>query len=339
MDKILKKGSETKNQYFENLINSKIFPPTTPQDIDREKVQTALEIFDRSEKDIIDVVMALLDNKLPSLFKTPEDVKFSDGASIADIGCYVGIWQRRGNKLDREGRDYWIKPLREIGIIEPIEWNTNLKEFLIGHLTPKSPNAAYRLDDEFVNILQLDIEHMKQSLKEYKKDNNVASRLKKQAELIQISKNLVGSGSHESLIHSSINVYAPHFLPDYEVCFKDDSDGDRVTQLELDKLNSCGIKLGIGDSWPDVILFNPKENKLWFVEAVTSDGEVDQHKLKGLFHICEKSNKEFGGATTTYKTWSDFSKRQKTFKNLAMKSYVWIEEDPVKVFYVDDCHT
>lgn len=32
---------------------------------------------------------------------------------------YIGILQRGGyTKLDREGRDYWLKPLWEIGALE-----------------------------------------------------------------------------------------------------------------------------------------------------------------------------------------------------------------------------
>ena len=59
---------------------------------------------------------------------------------------------RHGGKLDREGRDYWVKPLiDEIAAIERVNFSDGV--FVSGHLKAKSPNSAYRLTDAFKRLL------------------------------------------------------------------------------------------------------------------------------------------------------------------------------------------
>lgn len=332
-----KTGSETKNQYFENLRKNKFFPPNNPQNISFKTVTLALEFFDLADKDKIDVVMSLLDNTLYSLFASADDKSFADGASIADIGCYVGIWMRDGNKLDREGRDYWMKPLVECGITEELEWNSSHKKFFSGHLTPKSPNGCYKLNDEFVRILKQKEKTMLKELKIFCSSSEIAKRREKQAEAIKISKSLLGS-NHQKLIQAAIKIYSKDFLPEFEVVFIDDSDGNRITNDQRKKFEEIGLEITLADSWPDIVLYNKTNNSLWFIEAVTSDGEFDNYRLNRAKELCDSHNKNYAGATTVYRTWSETAKRQNKEKNLALDTYLWIEHDPTKVFQVKDCH-
>lgn len=58
---------------------------------------------------------ALLDNITPSLFCAvcPETQILRWQHRTQHIAAHIGTLQRGGTKLDREGRDYWIKPLRD----------------------------------------------------------------------------------------------------------------------------------------------------------------------------------------------------------------------------------
>ena len=124
-------------------------------------------------------------------------------------------------------------------------------------------------------------------------------------------------------------------LPGYICVFKDADNGDRITSEEKYLLNKYNINFGnLDDVWPDAILFNPNTNSLWFIEAVTSDGEVDSHKIKGFERICKNSNKNFGGCTTTYFTLKRFYERQSSQNNISQGSYFWIKEFAEKHFYV-----
>lgn len=172
----------------------------------------------------------------------------------------------------------------------------------------------------------------------YKKDaNNLTSQLRLAvfSRLSQNNINAQGISAHKQLILDSINVYATQFLPGYVPVFTDCEDGDRVTDEERAALDSAGIVFGqLTDVWPDAILYNESENSLWFIEAVTSDGEVDNHKYEGLLRICENSGKIFAGCTTTYETWKKLASRQQSENNLSVNSYVWIRETPDKHFKV-----
>ena len=164
---------------------------------------------------------------------------------------------------------------------------------------------------------------------------NVDQRLAVFAELERASRENIGISGHKRLIQDSINVYAQTFLPGYIPLFTDFADGDRVTEEERAALDQYGIVFGtIDDMWPDAILYNPAEEKLWFIEAVTSDGEADLHKVEGLQTICNNSGKIYGGTTTTYETWKCLASRQQSENNLAPGTYIWIRECPNKHFKV-----
>jgi|GEM_PF-2828677 len=54
--------------------------------------------------DIVDGEFAFLDDETPSWFpKPPERTKVADGATTVHLACHIGILQRGGGKLDREG--------------------------------------------------------------------------------------------------------------------------------------------------------------------------------------------------------------------------------------------
>jgi hypothetical protein len=104
--------------------------------------------------DIVDGVFAFLDDETPSWFpKPPEGAKVADGATTVHLACHIGILERGCGKLDRgKGRDYWIKPLRELGGFVPIALLD--EAFIAGHVKAKPPNSCYRLDEELVAIFK-----------------------------------------------------------------------------------------------------------------------------------------------------------------------------------------
>ena len=304
---VLKKGAdEDINAFFRRIRTEGYRPKDEYQGISIEDVERTLHAIDRYTLDRRDAVWSLLNNEFPSLFSHAQGRTLADGASVAQIGGYIGIVMRGQNRLDREGRDYWLKPLREIGAIVEVTFLSNSNVFVPGHIKPKSPNS----EETRRKRLSVHAAHVTESIR------------------------TSGVGEHRSLIGAAKNVYAPSFLPGYYVVFEDSGDGDRITAAEKAALERHGVELDLSDAWPDLILVHDTDKSLWFIEAVTSDGEIDGHKLQGLRRICEKSGKSFGGATTVYATWKRLAQRQGFVKNLARETYVWLQEDPEKVFKV-----
>jgi len=308
--------------------------PNTLQSVSKDKIRQVLARLDLdSNVDLVDGVFALLDDQTASWFsKAPAGAKFCHGATTAHLACHIGILQRGNGKLDREGRDYWIKPLRELGGIEPILLHDGV--FIHGHVVAKSPNSSYRLADDFKAILQASDDQWPNMLANWASYAAARQRREFQAETAKASRHLIDTG-HSGLIQASIKHYAARFLPGYEVIYVDDGDGDRITDEDREKLTRAGIELQLGDAMPDVLLWNPETDRLWVIEAVTSDGEVDLHKVNQLTALAKRCGKTGLDFTTTYRTWKETAARQGAYRNVAVGSYIWIQEDPSKHFRVE----
>lgn len=239
--------------------------------------------------------------------------------------------QRGGSKLDREGRDYWIKPLREIGGFEAITLQDGI--FIAGHVKAKSPNSSYRLEDSFKSILKAPDNQWKQMLEDWSKEDVARERRAFQAKMAEISRKSVDSG-HADLIAASVEHYATRFLSGYQTLYIDDSDGDRISEEEKAKMRAAGVALTLDDAMPDALLWNPDTDHLWVIEAVTSDGEVDMHKVQQMRRMADRCGKSGVGFTTTYRTWKEAASRQGAHKNIAVNTYIWIQDDPAKQFKV-----
>lgn len=303
--------------------------PDSLQGVTKDRIKQVLDRLHLGNNgDLVDGVFALLDDETPSWFgKAPSKARFCDGASTAHLGCHIGILQRGYGKLDREGRDYWIKPLRELGGIELITLYEG--EFINGHPIAKSPNSAYRLSEEFKAILQAEAYEWPQRLAVWASQDAARARREFQAQAAEAARLLVDS-SHSDLIQASISLYAAKFLPGYEVIYVDDGDGDRITAEDRAKLRTAGVEFQLGDAMPDVLLWNSATDRLWVIEAVTSDGEVDLHKVDQLMRLTKRCGKVGIGFTTTYQTWKAAAARQGALQNIAVNTHIWIQADPAK---------
>ncbi|VAW74340.1 Type II restriction enzyme BsuBI [hydrothermal vent metagenome] len=313
--------------------------PASYQGVTKKRITEALNEVDRFTEDQRDAVFALLDNERDSFYSLqyksfPSGIKFCEGATVAHVGCHFGILQRNENKSDREGRDHWLKPLWLIGAIDKVFFDKNNNEFIPGHPVSNSNYTAYRLAQSFKVILTAEEGRWRNELKKWIKKDAIRTRLELQARLSEESRKRVNT-KHSDLIKASCDHYAPHFLPGYEVLYIDDGDGDRVTEDEQKKLANAGIHLEPDDSKPDVLLWNPKTDHLWVIEAVTSDGEADIHKVNNLTALAKRSGKAGIGFTTTYQSWSVAASRQRKQKNLAAGTYLWIQEDASKHFLAE----
>ena len=306
--------------------------PDQLQGVSREKVREVLARISLSNPDLIDAVYALLDDEIVSwMANAPKGARFADGATTAQIACHIGILQRGKTKLDREGRDYWIKPLRDLGGFEAIYLHEG--QFIAGHPKPKSPSSAYKLEDAFKAILAAPDGTWQDMLAEWASKDAARQRFEFQAEIAEAAKGLVDN-NHGELIKASVDHYATKFLPGFKVLYVDDSDGDRISDEERQAMKEAGVELTLGDAMPDVLLWNPETDVLWVIEAVTSDGEVDITKVNKMTEFAQRYGKAGVGFTTTYLTWKDAAVRQGAHRNIAVGSFIWIQADPAKVLLV-----
>lgn len=307
--------------------------PDALQGVTKDRIRAVLKYLDLgSNADLVDCTFALLDDQTASWFsKAPKAATIADGASTAHLACHIGILQRDSGKLDREGRDYWIKPLRELGGFEAITLENG--EFIPGHVKAKSPNSCYRIDEELKAVLKAPEDAWRDMLAEWARDDVSRERRAFQAEMAEAARKLIDAG-HAHLIKASVENYAPRFLPGYRLLYVDDADGDRISDAERAKMAEAGVALTLEDAMPDALLWNPDTDHLWVIEAVTSDGEVDAHKVAQMNRLAERCGKAGVGFTTTYRTWKEAAARQGTHQNIAYDTFIWIQGDPAKQFKV-----
>lgn len=308
--------------------------PDALQGVTKDRIRAVLRALDLgANADLVDCVFALLDDQTDSWFpKAPAGSKISDGASTAHLACHIGILQRGGGKLDREGRDYWIKPLREIDGFEAITLQDG--EFIAGHPIAKSPNSSYRLEAGLRAILSAPDDQWRDLLAAWAASDAARGRRAFQAEMAELARASVDTG-HKDLIRASVEQYAPRFLPGFEVLYIDDADGDRISDVERARMAAAGVTLILEDAMPDALLWNRATDHLWVIEAVTSDGEVDMHKVQAVKRMAARCGKAGVGFTTTYRTWKEAAARQGPHQNIAIDSYIWIQGDPAKQFKVE----
>jgi hypothetical protein len=181
--------------------------PEALQGVAKSKIREVLSLLDLESDDLIDAVFALLDDTTLSWFSTaPEGAKFADGATTAHLGTHIGILQRGRSKLDREGRDYWIKPLRDVGAIELRYLSPRTRRFVPGHPVAKSNNNCYRLAEDFVELLRTPLEDLEDVVRQWISEDRVRRRLQLQAEAARAARALVDT-KHADLIDACLEHY------------------------------------------------------------------------------------------------------------------------------------
>jgi hypothetical protein len=278
----------------------------------------------------------LLDDELPSGYTTvQQSYPFSAGASTAHIFCHVGILQHGEGKIDREYRDYLIKPLAELGAIELAYLDPNTKTFVPGHPTPKSQNNCYRLTEEFRSLLHLSGQEFEEALDRWTSEDAIRQRAQLQAAAAERMSQT--KGSHSDLVRAALEFYTPQFLPGYREVYTDLADGDRISDDQLDALRAAGLEPTLADPSPGVLLWNEEEDSFWVIEAVISDGEVDLTKVEAVQRMIGRRGCPVRvGFTTVYRTWRDAGRRQERVKNLAPGSYMWVQSDAGRQFKVEE---
>ena len=197
----------------------------------------------------------------------------------------------------------------------------------------KSPNSCYRLDEALKAILKAPDDAWPDMLAEWARDEVSRERRAFQAQMAEAARNQIDSG-HAHLIKASVENYAPRFLPGYQLLYVDDADGDRISDTERAKMAEAGVALTLEDAMPDALLWNQDTDHLWVIEAVTSDGEVDAHKVAQMNRLAGRCGKAGIGFTTTYRTWKEAAARQGKHQNIAYDTFIWIQGDPAKQFKV-----
>lgn len=251
-----------------------------------------------------------------------------DWIRIHDIIQFVNInYNRTYAENSRETfRKQAIHHFRIAGIIEDNGKATN------------SPNDRYRLTTEFLNlIVNYGAEGWRRQLQNFLENHDTLiskyefkRNLKKIPVVINGTKLEFSTGTHNELQKAIIEEFAPRFAQGSEVIYVGDTTNKALVLNEI-KLNELNFSVIVHDKMPDVVLYNQDKNWLYFIEAVTSVGEINPKRvieIEELTRNCSAGN-VYVTAFPDFKTYKKFS------NNLAWETEVWLSELPDHMIHLN----
>lgn len=265
---------------------------------------------------------------------------YRDGIRTEKIGQALyemtGLLSDKQEGMDREYlRDYVIKPLLELGVVIEATWERREPRpvLLRGHIRAKSANSVYRLSDRAVVVVDATPESRFIELARAMAERLPEHRLERAA-LQEAMLGVQESSPHGALLQQCVDVVR-HYLPDFKPVFIDLSDGTRISDVDLGALSEHGLALTLKDNLPDAILASRRRRLIIGIEAVTSDGEFDRHRVTRLQRWATRYGYELAAAVTAFRTYRDFGRRQSSQKNISAETFVWIAEEPEVLFWKD----
>lgn len=140
-----------------------------------------------------------------------------------------------------------------------------------------------------------------------------------------------GDASH--ILKGVVEAFAPAVLQDPHVVTISEP-GDKVYIEDQQLLTTAGITINVSDLLPDAILIDigPTPAVLWFVEAVATDGPIDDARRDALtaWAASQGFSQERLRFLTAFTSRSSAPIKRR-LKDIAANSYVWFADEPSRV--------
>jgi hypothetical protein len=135
-------------------------------------------------------------------------------------------------------------------------------------------------------------------------------------------------GEHNSLIKAILDEFAPYFAPGSVPIYARDTLGKPFGENRLAQL---GVSVAAHAQMPDVVLDDPKNNRLFLVEAITENGLVNANRRKELTRL-------FANASPHLIYVTAFPNRAiagRYFPNIAWETGVWAADAPAHLIHLN----
>jgi hypothetical protein len=199
-----------------------------------------------------------------------------------------------------------------------------------------SPKYSYRLTEEFLEVIR-NINVSKKALNAFKQNHQSLIEIyasKKEMEKMPVRINgedfAFSAGEHNQLQKAIIEEFAPRFAKNSECLYVGDTtQKDLVKKVE--RLKELGFSITLHDKMPDVVLYRPDEDWLYFIEAFTSRGPMDPKRIMEINEMTPnvKSGKIYVTAFLDFNTYKSHS------HELAWETEVWIAEMPDHMIHLN----
>lgn len=201
-----------------------------------------------------------------------------------------------------------------------------------------SPKFCYSITNEFLNLIRVyGTDEWLNKLSKYN-DNveNLITKYKKEREFNMIplkvgNKKLKFSpGKHNELQKSIIEEFAPRFAKGAELLYVGDTKNKDLVE-NTDRLKEIGITITEHDKLPDVILYLKEKNWLYFIEAVTSVGPMNDKRIIQI----EELTKDCNCGNIYITAFLDKQTFKKFISELAWETEVWLADQPDHMIHLN----
>lgn len=224
-----------------------------------------------------------------------------------------------------------MHPFRTAALIEDNGMATN------------SPNYRYRLTNEFLQVLRemsdddSIVSEPGMALQLFQANHASLSEIyasKKTMQKMPVRINqqdfTFSPGKHNQLQKAIIEEFAPRFAPNSECLYVGDTIQKDMVK-NVDRLYDLGFEITLHDKMPDVVLYNPDKDWIYFIESVTSVGPMDPKRIVEIEEMTRnvRSGKIFITAFLDFTTFKKFSEQ------LAWETEVWIADMPDHMIHLN----
>lgn len=198
-----------------------------------------------------------------------------------------------------------------------------------------SPKYNWRLTNEFLAVLQAGGKST--AMHSFLANHETLTEIyasKKEMEMMDVNINSnelkFSPGKHNELQKAIIEEFAPRFAPNSECLYV----GDTIVKdlvKNVDKLNELGFTITLHDKMPDVVLYRPDRDWIYFIESVTSGGPMDPKRIQEIKQMT--TNVTAGMIFVT--AFLDFATYKKFSAKLAWETEVWIADMPEHMIHLN----
>ena len=199
-----------------------------------------------------------------------------------------------------------------------------------------SPKYSYRLTEEFLEVVR-NINVSKKALNAFKLNHQsligiYASKIEMEKMPVKINGEdfTFSAGEHNQLQKAIIEEFAPRFAKNSECLYVGDTTQKDLVK-KVGRLKELGFSITLHDKMPDVVLYRPDVDWLYFIEAFTSRGPMDPKRIMEINEMTKnvKSGKIFVTAFLDFNTYKSHS------HELAWETEVWIAEMPEHMIHLN----
>ena len=140
-------------------------------------------------------------------------------------------------------------------------------------------------------------------------------------------------GKHNELIRDIIVEFSPRFAPGGKVIYVGDT-GDKWGYFNQEGLKELGVEIDSHGKMPDVVIYYPKKDWIFLVEAVTSHGPVDGKRREELSHLFRSVK----GKLVYVTAFPNRSIMASYLGVISWETEVWVAEAPTHLIHFNGIH-